>query len=189
MAALPVLPLAAGDTIIRERYYQLPAGIDPSFIETIRFAAANRLRIDLRYRDTKGAITERTVEPYSLRRSQAGDVRLMATQESDGMPRSFLIRGILGVTVTRRTFVPRYPMELTPTGSLSIPQSFSAPTIRRSQPIRRIAASAGPSYIFRCSVCGKEFSRKTYDATLRPHKNKAGRDCYGRYGSYVRTKY
>ncbi len=189
VAALPVLPLAAGDTIIRERSYRLPAGVDPSFIETIRFAAANRLRIDLRYRDAKGAVTERTVEPYSLRRSQAGDVRLMATQESDGMPRSFLIRGILGVTVTQRTFTPRYPMELTPTGPLSIPQSFSAPAIRRPQPIRRIAASDGPSYIFRCTVCRKEFSRKTYNATLRPHKNKAGRDCYGTYGSYVRTKY
>jgi predicted nucleotidyltransferase component of viral defense system len=186
VAPLPSLPLSAGETVIRERAIHFPAGFTgQSFIETIRFAAANRLRIDLHYRDTKGAVTLRTVEPYSLRRSQAGDVRLMATQESDGQPRSFLINGILGVTVTQRVFVPRYPMELTATGPISIPQSFSAPPA----PSFRRAVRSGPSYIFRCTICGKEFSHKTHDGTLRPHKNKAGRDCYGRYGTYVRMKY
>jgi len=43
--------------------------------------------------------------------------------------------------------------------------------------------------VFRCTVCGKEFQRKTYDGTLRAHKNRGGRDCYGRFGTYVRTQY
>lgn len=87
----------------------MPGGFgQPSFIETIRFAATNRLRIDLQYRDAKGAVSTPAVEPYSFRRSAAGDVFLMATQESDGDARSFRIDRILCVALTQRTFVPRY---------------------------------------------------------------------------------
>jgi hypothetical protein len=44
-------------------------------------------------------------------------------------------------------------------------------------------------YVFQCTVCDKEFERKTYDAALRSHKNRSGCDCYGRIGIHVRTKY
>lgn len=188
-AAFPNIGGAA--TVIRERIFNVPSGVTgQTFVETIRFAAVNRLRIDLQYRDLEGRVTTRTIEPYSLRRSQAGDVRLMATQESDGAPRSFLLSGILNISLTQRTFTPRYPIELTSTGPLSIPQSFSAaaPRVASSRRIGR-AARSGPTYIFRCPVCRKEFSRSTHDATLRKHKNKQGWDCYGTYGIYVRTKY
>ncbi len=190
-AAPPRLaPFPIAGTLVRERIFETPGVLgSQSFIETIRFAAANRLRIDLQYRDLKGAISTRTVEPYSFRRSAAGDVRLMATQEADGEPRSFLLDGILGVSVTQRTFVPRYLVELTPAGSMSIPQSFSNAMPRAlRRPMRRIV-STGPTYIFRCSACGKQFSRKTHDSSLRPHKNKSGWACYGRHGIYVRLKY
>lgn len=186
-------PLAAfpiPGTLVRERVLEIPGGFgQQSFIETIRFAAANRLRIELQYRDSKGAVSMRTVEPYSFRRSVAGDVLLMATQEIDGAARSFRVDRILGVTATQRTFVPRYPVELTPTGPISIPQNFSIAATRAPRRPMRRAVSTGPTYIFRCPVCGKQFSRKEYDATLRTHKNKSGWDCYGSYGIYVRTKY
>jgi predicted nucleotidyltransferase component of viral defense system len=187
-APLAAFPIAG--SVVRERVLQTPGGFsNHSFIETIRFAAANRLRIDLQYRDLQGAVTTRTIEPYSFRRSTAGDVRLMATQEVDGGPRSFLIDRILGVSVTQRIFVPRYPIELTPSGPVVIPQSFSIAASRAPRrPVRR-AVRTGPTYIYRCPICRKEFSRKTHDAALRPHKNKSGWDCYGRHGIYVRTKY
>ena len=149
-AAVPApvasLPLSAGDTIIRERIFQLPSSFagGQAFIETIRFAAANRLRIDLQYRDLKGAISSRAVEPYSLRRSLTGDVRLMATQESDGAPRSFLLTRIIGVNVTQRTFVPRYPIELLPTGPISISQTFNMATPRIARP-PPASVSPGPA--------------------------------------------
>jgi len=186
----PLAPFPIAGTVVRERILTTPSGFSgQSFIETIRFAAANRLRIDLQYRDLKGAVTMRTIEPYSFRRSSAGDVRLMATQEADGQPRSFLIDGILGVSVTQRTFVPRYPIELTPTGPIAIPQTFSIAASRAPRRPMRRAVRTGPTYIYRCPVCSKEFSRKTHDSTLRPHKNKSGWDCYGRHGMYVRTKF
>jgi len=176
-------------TVIRERIFNVPGGVaGQAFVETLRFAAANRLRVDLQYRDLEGQVTMRTIEPYSLRRSQAGDVRLMAAQETDGAPRSFRLDGILGVSLTQRTFTPRYPIELTSSGPLSIPQSISASAPRIARPRIRRSARTGPKYIFRCPVCRKEFSRSTYDSTLNRHKNKQGWDCYGTYGVYVRTK-
>ena len=50
------------------------------------------------------------------------------------------------------------------------------------------ATATGPIYVFRCTVCGRNFERKTYEGTLRAHKNRAGADCYGRLGIYVRRK-
>jgi len=174
------------------------------FIETIRFAATNRLCVELDYRDEQGHRDTRLIEAYSLRRSQAGDVLLMAARADSGAARSYRLDRILGARTAQQVFVPRYPIELTPTGPLSIPDTergsrgggssawgFSSPAsrTRRAAPTRRAAVTGGPKYVFRCMVCGKEFERSTYDATLRPHKNRAKRDCYGTVGVYVRTKY
>jgi hypothetical protein len=134
----------------------------------------------------------RAIEAYSLRRSRAGDVLLMAVRADDGEPRSYRVDSILGVSQTQTTFSPRFPIELTPAGPQSIlPTSRSTGmTIPRTSPRRLSRVSGGsPTYVFRCAVCRKLFERKTYDGTLRSHKNPAGYQCYGSYGIYVRTKY
>jgi hypothetical protein len=194
--AQPTFPIGGGD-IIRERVVVVPDGAGSlTHVEIIRFAASNRLVVEIDYRDAEGNRSNRAIEAYSLRRTQAGAVLLMAVQESDGQARSFRLDRILGVTATQRTFAPRYPIELTAAGPQSIPAStrstgatFSIPHVatRRTAP-GRVPAS-GPTYVFRCSVCHRQFERKTYDGGLRAHKNKAGRDCYGRTGLYVRTKH
>ena len=191
---LPAMPLpGGGGEIIRERIISVPAGSrGQSFIETIRFAATNRLLVNIDYRDQRGNRSTRAIEAYSLRRSRAGDVLLMAVRAEDGQPRSYRLDSILGVSQTQTIFSPRYPIELTPTGPQLIPETSRASgtatgrgaTRRRSQ-----ASSGGPIYVFRCTVCRKLFQRKSYDGTLRPHKNPAGYQCYGSYGTYVRTNY
>jgi len=192
---LPAMALAAGAPLIQERIVSFPAGsFGQSFIETIRFAGANRLLVEIDYRDQKGKRSTRAIEAYSLRRSKAGDVLLMAVRADNGQPRSYLMNSILGVTPTQRTFTPRYPIELTPSGFQSIPEtsrSTGIPTVRASTRRRSIsrASSSGPTYVYRCTVCRKLFERKSQDSTLRPHKNPAGFQCYGTYGTYVRTKY
>jgi predicted DNA-binding transcriptional regulator YafY len=194
-SVLPALPLIGGTTeeIIRERIVGLPAGSrGQSFIEAIRFAAANRLLVNLDYTDRDGKRSTRPIEAYSLRRSREGNVLLMAVRAEDGKPRSYRVDNIRGVTPTQTTFSPRYPIELTPAGPQLIPPT-SRPagtvTSRTSTRRRSRASSGGTTYVFRCTVCRKLFQRKTYDATLRPHKNPAGYQCYGTYGTYVRTKY
>jgi DNA-directed RNA polymerase subunit RPC12/RpoP len=193
---LPTLPLGVGETLIRERLVRLPSGFaDQSYIETIRFAASNRLVVDLDYRDKQGRRSTRTIEAYSLRRTQADEILLMAVREDNGQSRSYLFNGILGVSVTQRTFSPRYPIDLNANVSQSIPHisktTSTSSTYR--QPLRRSSTVSlvrgGPTYVYRCSVCHKEFDRKTQDGKLRAHKNKSGAECYGRYGTYVRTKH
>ena len=204
---LAAMPMGAGNALIRERVVNLPTGSrGQSFIEMIRFAAANRLLVELDYRDKQANRSTRTIEAYSLRRSQAGDVLLMAVRADNGQPRSYLVGSILGVKATQTSFAPRYPIELTPSGPQSIPSTARSgsggafgigrtPTIRRS-PARRSTRStgfgtaSGPTYVFKCTVCGKTFNKKSYDATLNKHKNRrTGYECYGTIGSFVRTKY
>jgi len=204
---LAPMPAAADGTIIRDRIVELPAGRrGQSFIDMIRFAAANRLLVELDYRDQQGNRSTRTIEAYSLRRSRSGDVSLMAVRADNGQPRSYLLEGILGVSVTQTPFSPRYPIELTPTGLQSVPATTRsgsgggfgvdhAPIVRRSTPHspRRTSgfpSVGGPTYVFKCSVCGKTFNKRTYDLSLNKHKNnRTGFECYGSFGTYVKTKY
>lgn len=203
---LAAMPIGAGDTLIRERVISLPTGgRGQSFIEMIRFAAANRLLVEIDYRDKEGNRSTRAIEAYSLRRSQAGDVLLMAVRADNGQPRSYLVGSILGVMATQTPFSPRYPIELSPSGPQIIPQTANSgsgrpfgvgrtPAIRRS-PARRSTSGgfgvlSGPTYVFKCSVCGKTFNKKNYDATLTKHKNnRTSYECYGTFGTYMTTKY
>ena len=124
--ALPLaaMPVDDGNTLIRERVVGLPTGSrGQSLIEMIRFAAANRLLVEIYYRDKQGNRSTRAIEAYSLRRSKAGDVLLMAVRADSGQPRSYLVDSILGVKATQTSFTPRYPIELTPSGPQSIPRT------------------------------------------------------------------
>src|SRR5205823_6092844 len=83
---------------------------------------------------------------------------------------SYRVDRIQGASVTSQTFVPRYAIELTPAGPLVAPMTESRaapamPVARRSR-----SSAYAPVHVFRCSLCGKRFERKTYDATLRSHK-------------------
>lgn len=90
-------------------------------LEAIRFAAANRLCVELDYRNEQGRRSSRVIEPYSLRRSAAGDLLLMAVRADSGEPRSYRLERIHNATVTRRVFAPRYAVELTDGGPLPVP--------------------------------------------------------------------
>lgn len=115
-AILPAVPGAVGEQVFRPPVGFLRSeGISgSSFLETIRFAAANRLCIDLSYRSENGAVSRRRIEPYSLRRSQAGDILLYAVRAADGQLRSYRIDRMFGAAVTNQPFAPRYEVELTP---------------------------------------------------------------------------
>jgi predicted nucleotidyltransferase component of viral defense system len=192
LAVIAPYPLAGGDQVLRlpAGAFSMPGRSTPD-IEVIRFAAANHLCVELDYLDERGRVGTRTIEPYSLRRTQEGNILLHAVRTQDQQHRSYRLDRIRGARATQQTFTPRYAVEMMPSGPLTIAStaaraSFGQPAFPRS---KRTRASGGPVYVFRCPVCKKKFEHKSYDGTLRPHKNRDGWDCYGRYGTYEETKY
>jgi len=158
-------------------------------LEPIRFAAANRLLVDLAYQGSR-----RLIEPYSLRRTRAGQLLLLATRHEDGQPRSYRVDRIEGAEVTNRPYTPRYVIELSSTGPLSASplkrqSSTLAPRTRFQHPKSFYHSPHGPTYVIQCTTCGKRFNRKRYDVTINPHKNPSGSRCFGRIGLLVETKY
>jgi len=80
-------------------------------LEIVRFAAANRLCVDLEYKNE-----HRLIEPYSLRKTRDGNILLHAVRQEDGQPRSYRVDRIQGATATNVPFSPKYTIELTASG-------------------------------------------------------------------------
>lgn len=79
-------------------------------LELLRFAGANRLKVEIDYRAERGRLGPRVVEPYSLRRSRDGDLLLMVVNDR-GVIRSYRLDRVAGVRITDRPFRPRYRVE------------------------------------------------------------------------------
>jgi hypothetical protein len=161
-------------------------------LETIRFAGANRLLVEFDYHGK-----HRHAEPYSLRQAATGNLLLYAWELASQQIKAFKIAEMLSVSSTRAPFTPRFQIELATAGepvpmaatsTRSLPASYPATYIGR--PSTRLQQKTGPTYIFRCYDCGKEFRHSRNDPTLRKHKAQGGGwDCPGRRGYYVRTDY
>jgi predicted nucleotidyltransferase component of viral defense system len=193
-AAPAAFPLAEGEMVLRAPVGRLEVPTaGASFIEIIRFAASNRLCVELDYIDEQGRRGSRVVEPYSLRRTQAGHIVLHAVRADSGLHRSYRLDRIQRARTTEQTFIPRYAIELAPSGPIAAPSTarpsgVAAPRRSSSRP-RPAPWRSGPIYIYQCGLCGKKFRRKTQDSTLRPHKSPDGWPCAGRWGMFVDTKW
>lgn len=202
-ATVPVLAAIPAGRITLDTAWQVPAmvqawGAQASSLEVIRFAAANHLCVQLDYTKENGERTAPAIEPYSVRRSSAGDLLLFGVKADTGEPRSYRLDRIRSATVTRQAFQPRYVVELTASGPLSAPtlrrestkasfpafgrSSFGASSIVAKPRRTTTAGSFGKTYTFQCPLCHKTFKRTTYDAKLNPHKNNQGWPCPGRVG-------
>lgn len=169
--------METGEEVIRDRLLHVRAGSGSTKpLEVIRFAAANRLCVELDYHNST-----RLIEPYSLRRTQAGDVILHAHNVDRNEHRSYRIDRIQGARSTNRTFIPRHQIELTPTGPVPIPHTSMSATQTPSRVRRRSAVVGGPTYIYECTSCGKSFRRKRQSTRLRKHNDKDGYPCWGRF--------
>lgn len=182
-------PLSPGDVVIRPAAgaIAIPGMASSAPIEVIRFAASNRLCVELDYVDEQGKRGVRTIEPYSLRRTQAGDIILHAVRVDNQQHRSYRIDRIRGARATQRTFAPRYAVELTPAGPISAPMAAYGPRISSSAR-SRTSGHSGPIYVYECSRCNKRFDHSKRDSKLRAHKDQNGWPCSGRHGVWVDTK-
>jgi predicted nucleotidyltransferase component of viral defense system len=198
---LAAVPASGFGRVSMDDTWRLPPmvqawGAQAGSLETIRFAAANRLCVQLDYTKESGERTAPTIEPYSVRRTSVGDLLLFGVKTDSGESRSYRLDRIRSVTVTRQAFHPRFAIELTASGPLVTPpversrgnavaRNIAFPAVKARTPSarpRKIASSFGQTYTFECSSCGKTFKRSTYDAKLNPHKNKQGWPCPGRIG-------
>jgi predicted nucleotidyltransferase component of viral defense system len=130
--AAPLVPaayvIADGETVLRERALRLPvSGSAQTTIEIIRFAAANRLLVELDYdRST------RLIEAYSLRQTRSGNIVLHAHNADKDEHRSYRVDRMQGARVTNQPFTPRFEVELTPQGPVRV-----SPTAGRAGGRRR----------------------------------------------------
>lgn len=91
----------------------LPLGL----MERIRFAAANRLCVELEYRKDNGEKNTYLIEPYSLNETSAGNLLLHALKHQTQEIRAFRTDRMIGVIVTDIPFTPSYRVDLIPQGS------------------------------------------------------------------------
>jgi len=163
-------------------------------LEIIRFAAANHLCVDLAYRGS-----HRLIEPYSLRRTLDGNLLLFAIRHHTNEPRSYRVDRIQGAEATKEPFIPKYIVELTPSGPISAPlitrrsggYTVSRPGITKATRGRSRSriSDFGPTYVIECPNCGKRFNHKTNKTRLNPHKDKYGYPCASRSGYLADVKY
>jgi predicted nucleotidyltransferase component of viral defense system len=178
--------LASGEVVLRPVAGGfLALGLQGRPLETIRFAAANHLRVDLDYRDEDGRRSTRRIEPYSLRRTQAGEVVLHAERADGSGHRGYRVDRILGAKATAQTFVPRWQIELSPTGGGSLPISRRPVAASAARRAADVGGVRKPVRVYECRACGRRFERTSADARLRAHKNALGTACPGRSGVLV----
>lgn len=199
----PVIPAAyavgAGEVVLRQRDLRLPvSGQAQAIIEIIRFAAGNRLLVELDYQGST-----RRIEPYSLRRTQDGNIVLHAHNVDQNEHRSYRVDRMQGARVTNTAFTPRHAVELSPQGPVLVQSTAARPDLlaprqqtarirtatTRRAPARPKSGFGKPVYIYQCPVCQKKFRRDRHDSHLNPHKNQWGGQCSGRTGYLVDTKY
>jgi predicted nucleotidyltransferase component of viral defense system len=199
--AAPTIPAAyvigTGETVLRERVLRLPvSGAAQAIIEVIRFAAANRLLVELDY---DGGTSR--IEPYSLRQTRDGNIILHAHNADKNEHRSYRVDRMRAARVTSQVFVPRFEIELTPQGPVRVgastaritPSSGQISLSLRGVKVRSTARATpsrvfGVTYVYQCPLCQKTFRRDRMDGHLNAHKNEWGGQCSGRTGYLVDTR-
>ena len=188
-AILPAIAsLQAGEAIATDVGTGTP---QLSRLDRIRFAAVNRLCVEMVYRKENGQQATYLIEPYSLRITTEGNMVMYAVKLPAAEIRSFRTDRIISATITQHAFAPRYSIDFIPEGPIrqSTRQSTALSLKLPHRQTRTSKSRGGLKYVFTCSVCGKSFTKSTNSSHLNAHKNKQGMPCYGRTGIYKTTKY
>jgi predicted nucleotidyltransferase component of viral defense system len=168
----------------------------PEFRIPIMKAGREQTLLKIRY---KGA--ERVVEPYALKYLEKRDgeqheyffVFNRSGGSSEPGIRSLLPHGLERIENTEEKFDPRFAIELSKAGDMPENRYLFDPNRPAKAPQSRVFGNSrkhlGPKYVFRCTYCGKKFTKTRHDSSLGEHKAKSGYRCPGRYGYYVNTKY
>ncbi len=85
-------------------------------LQRIQFAAANRVCIELKYHEKS-----RMTEPLSFRRAQNGSRLFYAFERESSQVKAFALDKIQGAAVTNIPYTEKYPVEISPSGAISMP--------------------------------------------------------------------
>lgn len=116
---LPAVPAATGEDLSWTPPVTVYAWGQGIPLEPVRFAGANYLCVEIDYRKKNGQRVHRTIEPYSLRRTQEGKIILHAYDRDRDAHRSFRVDRLQAINVTQTPFRPRYQVEFTQTGTIA----------------------------------------------------------------------
>ncbi len=118
--------------------------------ELIRYAGANRMKVEIDYRAEDGRWGPRRVEPYSLRRTKDGNLLLFVVNDR-GQLRGYRVDRIAGVRPTDEAFGPVSSLSSKPRGPSSRSRERSArlQTVCRStsRRLRYQEPSASPRHL------------------------------------------
>jgi hypothetical protein len=79
-------------------------------LEILRYAGSNRLKVEIDYRAERGRQGPRLVEPYSLRRTNDGNLRVFVVNDH-GLLRSYRVDKMASIRPTAIPFTPRFRVE------------------------------------------------------------------------------
>jgi predicted nucleotidyltransferase component of viral defense system len=149
-------------------------------LETVRFAAANHLLVELAYQG-------RTllVEPYSLRRTLAGALVLHAERADGSGHGSYPVDQIERLRATTTPFRPKLPIDFSAHGPLHTPPRYRTLTSSATRDPRATSSPTSTVFLYECTRCGREFAHARRNATLRRHNDPDGYRCRGRRGRYI----
>ena len=94
-----------------------------TILDRIRFAAVNRVYIELDYRKEDGRRKTYLIEPYSLRRTIAGNIILraaIAPATDSSIALSFRVDRMIGARITEQAFTPRHAIDFIPAGPMNM---------------------------------------------------------------------
>jgi hypothetical protein len=97
---------------------------------------------------------------------------------------------IQDLQVLDQTFEPRHPINLAKAGEFTGQNYFGKPfgSARSSGVRSRATLRHGWRYTVQCLYCSRTFKRMRRDATMKPHKEGYGNNCFGRRGMIVSQK-
>lgn len=114
-------------------------------LESIRFAGANQLCIEVDYRKQGSYLNHYILEPYSLRRTMEDDLIMHAIKTETQEHRVFRIDWMQGIKVSIKPFRPKYriefsssePIDALPTTRQSSSHGMKARKARRASSLKR----------------------------------------------------
>jgi predicted DNA-binding transcriptional regulator YafY len=102
-------------------------------VESLRFAAQNRLIVEFDYVDERGRFSHRRVEPYSLNQTADGNIIISVFDLVRNARHSFRVDRIQSPLISNETFEPRFATEV---GLAKLSINAPASTVR-ARPKRR----------------------------------------------------